>query len=550
MAFGNTGENAPQFKGIDWTKPQATVESQIDDTLRKLEVKAIEARTLAAGEFNEKMSKMGEDLSRIQSDIAAYSARADVERGTARAMAGDSAQLKQFAVDYSPNGSKPLPVALFRSTVPGPLGRPIEVAGLLDSDDTHGEWHHELKNAVIAGKIAASIKGGRGVNPTRINFGDINRHAPKSADKIALLMARAPSEVRAIASHDVIQRVFSATSDAAGGYAIPDEMLSPVIAMDAKYDPSMPLSMDSIGTEVMTGARFDQVFMTGNTRPYIYGTAGSDAPSKFTASSATWAKNSTQPVNLAIRYVADINAVEDSILPSFQALQSVIARDLALAREDAFHNSDTAGTHQDTGLATFNPNSMWGTTSGAGSSLDHRRSIRGLRSRALDASATSDAAGVITRAMLTGTLPSVLDAAHQTSPDLCLYMANQTYLKQISKLSEVSTVEKFGNMATIKGFRLAAIDGIMVETSPFIDEQFNASGIFDDITKTKTVIEIANRGRFRWALRRGVSISMVVDQETGTIALVATVRFNLRDVDNGETGTGIKNTALLYNITK
>lgn len=550
MAFGNAGDSAPQFKGIDWTKPQSAVESQIDDTLRKIEVKAIEARTLAAGEFNEKMGKMGEDLSRIQSDIAAYSARADVERGTARAMAGDSGQLKQFAVDYSPNGSKPLPVALFRSTVPGPLGRPVDVAGLLDSDETHGEWHHELKNAVIAGKIAASIKGGRGVNPTRINFGDINRHAPKSADKIALLMARAPSEVRALAAHDVIQRVFSATSDAAGGYAIPDEMLSPVIAMDAKYDPSMPLSMDSIGTEVMTGARFDQVFMTGNTRPYIYGTAGSDAPSRFTASSATWAKNSTQPVNLAIRYVADINAVEDSILPSFQALQSVIARDLALAREDAFHNSDTASTHQDTGLATFNPNSMWGTTSGAGSSLDHRRSIRGLRSRALDASATSDAAGVITRAMLTGTLPSVLDAAHQTSPDLCLYMANQTYLKQISKLSEVSTVEKFGNMATIKGFRLAAIDGIMVETSPFIDEQFNASGIFDDTTKTKTVIEIANRGRFRWALRRGVSISMVVDQETGTISLVATVRFNLRDVDNGETGTGIKNTALLYNITK
>lgn len=550
MAFGNAGDAAPQFKGIAWDKPQKEVESQIDDTIRRLEVKAIEARTLAAGEFNERMGKMGEDLSRIQSDIAAYSARADVERGTARAMAGDSAQLKQFAVDYSPNGAKPLPIALFRSTVAGPLGRPVEVAGLLDSDETHGEWHHELKNAVIAGKIAASIKGGRSVNPTRINFGDINRHAPKSADKIALLMARAPSEVRALASHDVIQRVFSATSDAAGGYAIPDEMLSPVIAMDAKYDPSMPLSMDSIGTEVMTGARFDQAFMTGNTRPYIYGTAGSDAPSKFTASSATWAKNSTAPVNLAIRYVADINAVEDSILPSFQALQSVIARDLALAREDAFHNSDTASTHQDTGLATFNPNSMWGTTSGAGSSLDHRRSIRGLRSRALDASATSDAAGPITRAMLTGTLPSVLDAAHQTSPDLCLYMANQTYLKQISKLSEVSTVEKFGNMATIKGFRLAAIDGIMVETSPFIDEQFNASGIFDDSTKTKTVIEIANRGRFRWALRRGVSISMVVDQETGTIALVATVRFNLRDVDNGETGTGIKNTALLYNITK
>jgi hypothetical protein len=548
--FGTPPNEGPQFKGIDWTKDQSGVQSQIDNTLRKLEIKAIEARTAPEGERNEKIAKMAADIDRMQADFAAHSAQVDVARGTARAMAGDCAQLKQFAVEYSPNGSKPLPVALFRSTVPGPLGRPVEVAGLLDSEDTHGEWHHELKNAVIAGKIAASIKGGRSVNPTRINFGDINRHAPKSADKIALLMARAPSEVRALAAHDVIQRVFSATSDAAGGYAIPDEMLSPVIAMDAKYDPSMPLSMDSIGTEVMTGARFDQVFMSGNTRPYIYGTAGSDAPSKFTASSATWAKNSTQPINLAIRYVADINAVEDSILPSFAALQATIARDLALAREDAFHNSDTASTHQDTGLATFNPNSMWGTTSGAGSSLDHRRSIRGLRARALDASATSDAAGAITRAMLTGTLPSVLDAAHQTSPDLCLYMANQTYLKQISKLSEVSTVEKFGAQATIKGFRLAAIDGIMVETSPFIDEQFNASGIFDDTTKTKTVIEIANRGRFRWALRRGVSISMVVDQETGTIALVATVRFNLRDVDNGETGTGIKNTALLYNITK
>ena len=92
-----------------------------------------------SGEFNERMSKMGEDLSHIQSDIAAYSARADVERGNARAVAGDSAQLKQFAVDYSPNGAKPLPIALFRSTVAGPLGRPVEVAGLLDSDETHGE---------------------------------------------------------------------------------------------------------------------------------------------------------------------------------------------------------------------------------------------------------------------------------------------------------------------------------------------------------------------------------------------------------------------------
>lgn len=541
----------PKEFDIDFTKSPDVVQQQVSGAIKSIAALAIEAKeraekgALSEAEYDRRIGRMAEDVKAIQTGIADVQSRA-----AATNVDGDTGPLAKFV-----GKSGQIRLTAHPEMI---LGAQVQRSGLLDSPTVHGEWHANFKTAMFGLNIAARMaqaKTGHGSNQLPLTIERAISLAPTAGAQVLDILQSAPAELKSLrdlahkaTTADAVQRIFTGGTDSVGGYLIPDEILSPTIEMDAKYSPGLRLSSDVIGSEVLSTARFDQVFMTGNTRPYIFGAATNDDPAKFTASTATFAKNTTQPVSIAIRYVADINSAADSILPSIAALSPIIARDLMLAREDMFHNGDTAATHQDT-IASWNPNSMWGTTSGAGGSGDHRRAIRGIRARAIDASATVDMNGALTRAYLTGNLAAAMGVGHADASRRVLFTSTPLWLKSITKLDQVSTVDKFGQQATILGVRLGAIDGIVLETSPFISDTMNASGVYDGVTTTKGVVTIANIDRFRWLIRQGVSLNVVYNYENGTVAIVATMRLNLRDMDNGETGTSVKNCAALYNIT-
>lgn len=549
-AFAGAAAPTP-ITDIDFNKPADDVHRQVNTAIKSIAALAIEAKEradkggLSKAEYDQKIDRMAEDVRAMQLGLSDVQSRAATSLNDA-----DPGPLANFV---SRDGRIRL-----NSQSEMVLGAQVKRHGLLDSPTVHGQWHANFKSGLVGLNMAARmamVRGGMGDDKMPMTVERAIRLAPSAGAEFLGLLQSAPAELKALRAAankantpEDVQKIFTSTSDSVGGYLIPDEILSPTIEMDAKYSPGMRLSSDIIGTETLSVARFDQVFMTGNTRPYIYGPASNDDPAKFTASTATFGKNSTTPVSVAIRYVADINAAADSILPSVAALQPIMARDLMLAREDMFHNGDTAATHQDT-IASWNPNSMWGTTAGAGGSGDHRRAIRGLRARAIDSGAIVDMAGAVSRNYLTGNLPAAMGVGHADASRRGLFTSTPLWLKSITKLDQVSTVDKFGQQATILGVRLGAIDGIVLETSPFISDTMNASGVYDATTTTKGVVTIANLDRFRWLIRQGIDIRVVYDLERGTVALVATMRLNLRDVDNGESGTSVKNCALLYNIT-
>lgn len=544
-------EITPPKIDLDLSSP-SNAKASIERALSVAINAAVEANTrtekgsLTAAEQAARLDKIADDLRAVQ----VASASINAEASHSRSLGESEGVLRSFvASDGRVN------LTTHNDMI---FGQSFERRGLLDVDEDLTDWHRKAKELAFSVKVAAACKSRHQGRATGISLEHAARHAPRATAEFMRHLGNAPAElgelgkiarsVRSVSDLERIQKVFTSGTDSLGGYAIPDEVLSGVIEADVKYGPGIRLSSDVLGVEQMTGNRFDQVFLTGNSRPYIYGAATSDEPSKFTTSNLQMSKNTTEPISLAIRYVGDINSIEDSILTSIAQLGPYIVRDMALMFEDVFHNGDTNATHQDA-IATWNPNSMWGTTSGAGSTADHRRAFRGIRARALDASATVDMNGSLTRAYLTGNLPAAMGVGHSDANRRVLNCSTNLWLKQITKLEQVSTVDKFGSNATVLGIRLGAIDGLVLETSPFIADTMNASGVYDGVTTTKGVISVYNPDRFRKMIRRGVAMSVVTDPERGTVSIVCTVRLNMRDIDNGAAGTSVKNCALLYNVT-
>lgn len=387
----------------------------------------------------------------------------------------------------------------------------VDAAAMCSDPVSRGDWHAELKAMVDDRNLAKLMtKSGRGCKALDQR---IERH-----------IQSAPA---------VIQRAFS---DAAGLGAewIPDLVLPTLFGK--LYQAGAVESL--FPSLAMPGKEVRLPFLTMKVKPYLKSAA---TWSSITAEDDTTSQTSLTAKSLAARITIDEDASQDSIIMGLDYARESLSAAIAHAVEDAIINGDTAGTHQDT-IASWNPVSRWN-ASGLGGADDHRAAFLGLRAYAADNSATRDAGSDTDHYNGILATRGVMAGAHGVAGGLALICSPNYYLLKLLAVDEVATVDKLGPQAQVLTGQVASISGMPVITSDFMTSDLNASGIFDNVTTTKTGYLIVDRARWLMGNYRPVTIDIDREITSGVVEVVATRRCIFKSVD-----ATTKTVAFAYNI--
>jgi len=186
---------------------------------------------------------------------------------------------------------------------------------------------------------------------------------------------------------------------------------------------------------------------------------------------------------------------EDSAPQILALVRREVSEAQGRAFETAILNGDTAGTHQDSDVTGV---------------VDARTSWDGLRKLAIANSATEDFTGGAVGLSGLRTMRSNMGKFGVREREL-VWLASPKVYQQMLDIDEVTTVEKFGPMATILRGSLAALDGIPIVITEYNRDDLNASGVYDGITTNLSEIKLVNRTRFMWGVRRPIRVRAVMD---------------------------------------
>jgi len=118
---------------------------------------------------------------------------------------------------------------------------------------------------------------------------------------------------------------------------------------------------------------------------------------------------------------------------------------------------------------------------------------------------------------------------------------------KIVSLDQVSTNDKFGNMATVHNGEIDGIDGIKLVKTQHVEENQNDSGIYDGTTLTDTQFLIVYLPGFKRGIRKAVTLEDVKKPLYGMEYLVATTRRCWKAIYDTSTQGMV---GWVYNITK
>lgn len=368
-------------------------------------------------------------------------------------------------------------------------------AGLLDDRATHGTWHSELKQAVTDRNLARLLMR--------------RPNTPKLDAKVASVLSKAPAGIR-----DNVERAFY-NGAGVGAEWIPEQFL-PNLYEEFEIPRNVaglfsivPMTSDTVRIpKLSTGAR-----------PYIKGRVTTDNPTDYTGSTPVTADSTINITGLACRIVADEADAEDSAIAAVQNLQRIAVQAINDGYEDCLINGDSAATHQDA-IASWNIRSRWGST-GLGGSADHRRAFLGLRAHAFDNSSTraqnteQDGAGIGT---LIGTL------GERAASDLVVLVSPEVMFQKLATDTNLMFLDKLGPQATIINGQIGSLFGHPVVMTRFLSADMNASGLFDNVTTTRSGVLAVDRSAWSHYERRGVLAEVDKDISSGAINIVVTLR--------------------------
>lgn len=189
---------------------------------------------------------------------------------------------------------------------------------------------------------------------------------------------------------------------------------------------------------------------------------------------------------------------EDSAPAIFELARAEVVEAQGRACETACLNGDTTATHMDADVLAAS---------------DARKAWRGLRKLALANSAngsTVDFSGAGLSITKLREMRTAMEKFGVNVRELAWIVSSRMY-QQLVGLPEVSTVEKFGPMATILGGSLAALDGIPIHISEFLRDDLNDAGVYDGVTTDKSGILLLNHRRFYLGQRRPIRVKAVMD---------------------------------------
>jgi HK97 family phage major capsid protein len=334
-----------------------------------------------------------------------------------------------------------------------------------------------------------------------------------------------------------IEKAF-ADASGVGAEWIPDDMI-PMVETYVRHNRQVA----ALFTELPVGRDTSLLpYLSAGFTPYIHGEVNSDDFAQIRLSSLTTAQRTISVRTLAVRTQISDNAAEDALVPFMAQIMDAGGFALLSGEEDAIINGDTTASHQDTGIATWNPDNFYGAAPG-GLSIDHRRICQGLRKRASEASNTTDRA-TFTFATFMADAGS-LAGPKQGPGDAVAIVNNYILATKILVLDQVATLEKYGSGAAVLTGEVARLGGRPVIPSQFLTADMNASGIYDATTMTKAGVLQVLRSRFVRPVRRGVTVEFQRDATRG----VTNVIWKMRGLPIKQIGAASeKNAHFAYNM--
>ncbi len=369
----------------------------------------------------------------------------------------------------------------------------VHLNGLLD-DDTNNEWQQTFQRACEDFNLMQTAMGGK---------------VPQKAQaRLQHLIKQAP---------EVIQKAFDSQSGS-GGEFIP----APVLPM-LEREVVVRADVMNLFQEIAVSSNSQTLpIVSAGLRPYLKGTVTSDNPAQFEPSSLTTAERTIAPKGLSVRVVVDDDAAEDAIFDMLPMLRDEAVRALSYGIDDCIINGDTAASPADS-YASWDARGLWG--SGSGGSIDHRKAWVGLRARANDVS-NKDDRSTFSYATFLSDIASL--AAPRglggTEGELVAVMSPEAYFANVAGLDQVATLEKYGPGASVMNGEIARLGGARIILTDFVTADLNASGNFDNTTKTKSGILLMNASRFKMYTRRGRRVELQRDATRGITHVICTWR--------------------------
>jgi hypothetical protein len=220
----------------------------------------------------------------------------------------------------------------------------------------------------------------------------------------------------------------------------------------------------------------------------------------ITDNNFTTSKITFTPVKLGEYYILPEELTEDSAPAVYQLGTREVVESQRRAVETAIINGDDDGTHIDSDTQT-------------GAADLAEKAWKGLRRQALANTAnggTTDFGNSAVTEALLRTLRSRMKTAGVNPSDL-IFIVDPIVYQQMIGLPNVSTIEKYGDKATVVTGELGRYQGIPIVTSDFMRSNLNATGVYDGVTVNRTALLLVNTRRWWVGMRRPIVVKVQQD---------------------------------------
>lgn len=337
-----------------------------------------------------------------------------------------------------------------------------------------------------------------------------------------------------------IARIFADNAGEGGEFAVtlPLATLERTAELGRVLDPMFQVMQ-------LTGPSNTYPFLTNGVQPFTRNTptAGDMLPAQLRGTVPSTAERTITPALFTVMLPVDMMLLEDALFDFIPVGEDLLGRALVDGWEDTLINGDSAATHGDTAIDTWNPRGRWQVL---GSQNDHRKGVRGLRQRAFDVDANVSTA--VADYSTLQTVPYYMGArAGMSGPhgfgNLLYLTSPEHYLAKILTDTNLLTVDKYGASATVNVGEVGRIGGNRLMISDFMTSDLAATGLYTGSGSTTSMLMVA-LDRFRVARRRAASLQMEGSIREQTVYLVATERKTLHSLD----GDTVANVRLLINL--
>jgi len=458
----------------------------------------LELTKRSLGEQRLIIDRLAADLSDTQKALAAREAAAD----TTPSLSDSDRDLARFVVDGK------VVARSFDKSDPRQAARALP--GLLDSRPTH-RWQADFQRALEDHTLAiTAIHGAQALSDGEMMV----RGCKPTYEAIQAVWRTAPAAIR---------RAFDSATGSGGDF-IPTPLLASPMWQVEEYDPD---GLRALFPETqMTSATIEMPLGTNYPVPFKLAAQTGNNPASFPKSTVGTDKLSISASGLVCMVLMHEDATEDSIVPALPFIREAIGRSLAIGERLCIINGDTTASHGDTGLASWDPQGMFGA---AGSGADHYlRAWLGLRHLALDQSNSIDRS-TLSLSTIGADLAS-LQGPRGGRGDVVLLTSWQAYVSKLVTMSGIVSASDYGSGAPIQRGEVASIMGVPVIATDALTADLNASGVYDNTTMTKTGMLILNRQLYRRFVRVGVSVDLQRDITVGGTYLRARQRLTYQNM--------------------